>query len=58
MFFTSTYCRCRVLFVQMTFTSLRFTLAAAAFTPFLIKGWQDKRIRDAGLEVGMWTALG
>lgn len=42
----------------MTFTSLRFTLAAAAFAPFLIKGLQDKRIRDAGLEVGMWTALG
>jgi Na+(H+)/acetate symporter ActP len=46
------------LFAQMTFTSLRFTLAAAAFAPFLIKGLQDKRIRDAGLEVGMWTALG
>jgi drug/metabolite transporter (DMT)-like permease len=40
------------------FTALRFSLAAVAFTPFLIKGWQDKRIRDAGLEVGMWTALG
>jgi Na+(H+)/acetate symporter ActP len=42
----------------MVFTSLRFTLAAAAFLPFLIDGLKDKRIRDAGLEVGMWTALG
>lgn len=46
------------LLLQMTFTCLRFTLAAAAFAPFLIKGLQDKRVRDAGLEVGVWTALG
>jgi Na+(H+)/acetate symporter ActP len=49
---------CSCLFLQMTFTCLRFTLAAAAFAPFLIKGFQDKRIRDAGLEVGLWTAAG
>jgi len=42
----------------MTFTALRFTLAAAAFAPFLIKGWKNKQIRNAGLEVGMWTSLG
>lgn len=42
----------------MTFTCLRFTLAAAAFAPFLIQGLKDKRIRNGGLEVGMWTALG
>jgi hypothetical protein len=42
----------------MLFTSLRFTLAAAAFTPFLMKGFKSKAVRDAGLEIGVWTALG
>jgi drug/metabolite transporter (DMT)-like permease len=42
----------------VVFTSLRFTLAAAAFTPFFRKGFADPMVRKAGLEIGMWTALG
>jgi drug/metabolite transporter (DMT)-like permease len=42
----------------VVFTSLRFTLAAAAFTPFIRKGLANPMVRKAGLEIGMWTALG
>lgn len=42
----------------MVFTSLRFTLAAAAFTPFIRKGLANPAVRKAGMEIGMWTALG
>jgi drug/metabolite transporter (DMT)-like permease len=40
------------------FTALRFLLAAAAFAPFLAKGWRDPALRDAGLEIGAWSAAG
>eukprot|EP00898_Chlorokybus_atmophyticus_P005439 jgi/Chlat1/5897/Chrsp4S06398 len=35
----------------------RFAIAALAFTPFLPKAMEDKRIRNAGLELGTWAAL-
>lgn len=44
--------------LQVVFTSLRFTLAAAAFAPFLMKGLKNPSVRRAGLEIGAWTALG
>jgi hypothetical protein len=44
--------------LQVVFTSLRFTLAAAAFTPFIRKGLSNPMVRKAGMEIGMWTALG
>jgi drug/metabolite transporter (DMT)-like permease len=43
---------------QVVFTSLRFTLAAAAFAPFIRKGLSNPMVRKAGMEIGMWTALG
>uniref|UniRef100_A0A383VDB4 EamA domain-containing protein n=1 Tax=Tetradesmus obliquus TaxID=3088 RepID=A0A383VDB4_TETOB len=45
-------------FDPVVFTSLRFTLAAAAFTPFIRKGLANPAVRKAGMEIGMWTALG
>lgn len=44
--------------LQVVFTSLRFTLAAAAFAPFLMQGFKSPTVRRAGLEIGTWTALG
>ena len=43
---------------QVVFTSLRFTLAAAAFTPFLRKGLANPAVKRAGIEIGLWTAAG
>lgn len=40
------------------FTSLRFSLAAALFVPFLQAGWRSPAVRRAGLELGFWSALG
>lgn len=51
-------CRVAVVCAQVVFTSLRFTLAAAAFAPFLHKGLSNPTVRRAGFEIGMWTALG
>jgi drug/metabolite transporter (DMT)-like permease len=42
----------------VVFTSLRFTLAAAAFAPFLKQGLTTPAVRKAGIEIGVWTALG
>ena len=36
----------------------RFTVAAAAFSPFLKKALSSKLIRRGGLELGFWMALG
>lgn len=40
------------------FALLRFTVAAAALSPFLAPACKDKRIMAAGLELGLWTAAG
>ena len=40
------------------FTALRFGVAALAFTPWLKKGLSEKGIVIAGLELGLWSALG
>eukprot|EP00775_Hariotina_reticulata_P013252 gene13252-13382_t len=45
-------------FDPVVFTSLRFTLAAAAFAPFLKQGLTNPDVRKAGIEIGAWTALG
>jgi len=41
-----------------TLTALRFGLAALIFSPAAFRGLQDKRIRDASLELGFWLFLG
>lgn len=43
---------------QIVFTSLRFTLAAAAFAPFLARGLACPDVRRSGVEIGLWTAAG
>ncbi len=40
------------------FAALRFSLAAAVFAPFLRRGFKDKQVLKAGLEIGCWSALG
>jgi drug/metabolite transporter (DMT)-like permease len=45
-------------FDPLTFAFLRFTIAAGAFFPFLRKALKDKKIVKAGLELGVWSALG
>jgi drug/metabolite transporter (DMT)-like permease len=40
------------------FTALRFFVAALAFTPWLVKGVRDRSTAIAGLELGLWSALG
>lgn len=41
-----------------TGAALRFTLAAAAFTPFLGAGLSNPATRKAGVELGVWSAAG
>lgn len=45
-------------FDAFDFAALRFTIAAAAFSPFLSKAIKDKKIVQAGAELGAWSALG
>lgn len=40
------------------FTALRFGVAALAFTPWLASGLRDRGTVIAGLELGLWSALG
>lgn len=40
------------------FAFLRFGVAAAALSPFLKAASKDKRIMQAGMELGLWTAAG
>lgn len=40
-----------------TFAALRFTLAAAAFSPWVKAAVQDKTILRGGLELGLYSAL-
>jgi hypothetical protein len=45
-------------FDPYAFSALRFSVAALAFSPFLLKAVRDRRVLQAGLELGLWTALG
>ena len=45
-------------FDAFDFAALRFTIAAAAFSPFLSKAVKDRKIAQAGIELGAWSALG
>ncbi|GAB4815296.1 hypothetical protein N2152v2_002342 [Parachlorella kessleri] len=45
-------------FDPFLFSFLRFTVAAAAFSPFLKAASKDKRVVKAGIELGVWTAAG
>ena len=45
-------------FDPFLFSFLRFTVAAAAFSPFLKAASEDKRVVRAGIELGVWTAAG
>ena len=45
-------------FDAFDFAALRFLIAAAAFSPFLGKAVQDRKILQAGIELGAWSALG
>lgn len=42
-----------------TFSALRFSIAAVAFIPFLSRAMPiDKQVMKAGIELGIWCALG
>ena len=41
-----------------TFTAMRFALATAAFSPWLLKGFRDPLVTRAGAEMGAWCAGG
>ena len=45
-------------FDPFVFSSLRFVIAAAAFSPFLRGATNDERLLRAGLEIGVWAAGG
>jgi len=40
------------------FSSARFLLAAAAFSPFLGRAFHDPKVRFPGIEIGIWAAGG
>ena len=40
------------------FCAGRFAIAAIAFSPFLKEAWSNKRLRYAGMELGLWAGLG
>ena len=40
------------------FCAGRFVIAALAFSPFLKEAWSNKRLRYAGMELGLWAGLG
>ncbi|KAJ6899108.1 hypothetical protein NC652_025562 [Populus alba x Populus x berolinensis] len=41
-----------------TFTVVRFVVSAIPFLPFALQSWDDARIRNAGIELGIWVSLG
>lgn len=45
-------------FDPFIFSSLRFVIAAAAFSPFWRRAVRDERVIRAGLEIGIWAAGG
>ena len=52
------YSPCRDDLLKQGACLFRFTVAAAAFSPFLKKALSSKLIRRGGLELGFWMALG
>ena len=44
-------------FDPFTFAALRFSLAAAVFSPWISDAVKDRTILRGGLELGMWSAL-
>ena len=40
------------------FSALRFSVAAAAFFPFIEGAIKDRKVLGAGLEIGIWSSLG
>ena len=40
------------------FSSIRFLIAAAVFSPFMRKAMRDERVVRAGVEIGAWAAGG
>jgi drug/metabolite transporter (DMT)-like permease len=40
------------------FSSLRFLVAAAVFSPFMRRALRDERVVKAGVEIGVWAAGG
>ena len=45
------------IFDPFTFAALRFTLAAAVFSPWVTNAVKDRSILRGGLELGLWSAL-
>ena len=47
-------------FDPYAFSALRFSVAAAAFSPFLVQALRDsdRRLLRAGVELGLFTAAG
>lgn len=41
-----------------TFSSMRFIIAAAAFSPFLRTAMKNPSVRIAGIELGIWASVG
>lgn len=40
------------------FNMMRFVVAAIPFVPFAVRAFGDRRVRYAGLELGVWVSLG
>lgn len=40
------------------FNMVRFVVAAIPFVPFAVRAFGDRRVRYAGLELGVWVSLG
>ncbi|KAL9258865.1 putative transporter [Drosera capensis] len=41
-----------------TFSVIRFAVTAIPFIPFIVRARSNARIRDAGMELGLWVSLG
>ena len=39
------------------FNMVRFVVAAIPFVPFAVRAFGDRRVRNAGLELGVWVSL-
>ena len=39
------------------FNMVRFVVAAIPFVPFVIRAFGDRRVRNGGLELGVWISL-
>lgn len=41
-----------------TFSAVRFVMSAIPFLPFVFRARDDIKIRNAGMELGLWVSLG